>query len=120
MKFLVDESLSPGLCAFLQTLTTSARHFHAFDGVGREDFDLLQLAIDNDYVVVTADDLGGIVRRNGMPRPSVVEIRELLGMYVGYQGRTVMARFDEVRDALEEGAVVTYTLHDVHVEPLPA
>lgn len=120
MKFLVDESLSPGLCAFLQTLTTSAQHFHAFGDVGRDDFDLLQLAVDNDYVVVTADDLGSIVRRHDMPRPSVVEIRELLGLYVGYQGRTVMSRFDQVRDALAEGAVVTYTLHDVHVQPLPA
>lgn len=118
MRFLVDENLSPALCAFLHTLTTEAHHVHALDS-DRGDLELLRHADDGGYVLVTADDLGAVLERNALSGPSVIEIRELLGLPVGYQGRTVVSRLDEVRDALLDGAVVNYTLHDVHVRPLP-
>jgi predicted nuclease of predicted toxin-antitoxin system len=71
-------------------------------------------------VVVTADtDFGTLLARSGRPRPSVILVRELLGLSVDAQGRMIAANLEQIRPALTVGAVVVLGLDDIRVRPLP-
>lgn len=71
-------------------------------------------------VIVTADtDFGTLLARSGLVGPSVVLVRELLGLSVDDQGRLIAANLGQIRSALEAGAVVVLSTDGIRVRPLP-
>lgn len=119
MRFLVDENLSPLLCTDLAPLGEVA-HVQDVLGAGVTDQQIFDHAVSTKSVVVTADtDFGALLARWQTTEPSVVLVRELLSLPVAEQGRLLAANLDQVRDALDEGAIVVFSLADIRVRPLP-
>ncbi len=120
MNFLIDESLSPALCAYLTTAIDTAAHVRDVTGTGATDATILDVAARRGAVVVTADtDFGTLVARSRLRRPSVVLVRELLDLPVTEQGRLLVANVDRIRDALEAGAIVVFAHDGIRIRPLP-
>lgn len=120
MRFLVDENLSPQLCALLTGGSDTAEHVRDAVGPGATDQQILTYALDHAAVIVTADtDFGGLLARGRMSEPSVVLVRELLSLPAVAQGRLLAANLDQVREALTKGAVVVFSLDDIRVRLLP-
>jgi predicted nuclease of predicted toxin-antitoxin system len=120
--FLVDENLSPRLCSFLATAADVAEHVGQAIGHGASDRVVLDYAVDHGAVIVTADtDFGTLIARSGRVDPSVILVRELLGLSVEDQGRLLAANLDQVRAVLDRGAIVviTKTASAFDLRPLP-
>jgi predicted nuclease of predicted toxin-antitoxin system len=81
--FLVDENLSPRLCSFGAVAADVAEHVGQAIGQGASDRVVLDYAVDHGAVIVTADtDSGTLIARPRTVHPSVVLVRELLGLSV--------------------------------------
>jgi predicted nuclease of predicted toxin-antitoxin system len=57
--FLVDENLSPRLCAYLTVAPDSAEHVRTAIGAGATDRVVLEHAVERGAVIVTADTDSG-------------------------------------------------------------
>lgn len=120
MNFLVDENLSPRLCTLLASAGSVAEHVADAVGAGASDDRVLEHAREHAQVIVTADtDFGTLMARSGARRPSVILVRELLGLTVSDQGALLAANLDQIRDVLSAGAVVAVGLDGIRVRPLP-
>lgn len=120
MKFLFDENLSPRLCGFLAGEQDVAEHVRDALCSGVGDQAVLEHADENDAVIVTADtDFGTLIARGGRTRPSIILMRELLGLPVDEQGRLLVANLDQIRGALTRGAVVVLSSDTIRIRPLP-
>jgi predicted nuclease of predicted toxin-antitoxin system len=120
VRFLVDENLSPQLCAFLTAGGNTAEHTNEVVGPGATDTEILAYATENSATVVTADtDFGALLARGRLTEPSVVLVRELLSLPVVSQGRLLAANLEQVREVLLKGAVVVFSLNDIRVRLLP-
>jgi predicted nuclease of predicted toxin-antitoxin system len=120
VRFLVDENLSPRLCQFLSAAEDSAEHVRDAVGAGASDHVVLDHAREHGLVIVTADtDFGTLVARAGTKQPSIILMRELLGLPVDGQGQLLAANIDQIRDVLDGGAVVVLAPAAIRVRPLP-
>lgn len=120
MRFLVDENLSPQLCAFLTGESDTAEHAREATGPGATDQDILNYAADHQAVVVTADtDFGALLAQRRATGPSVLLIRDLLSLPVVRQGRLIAANLDQMREVLTQGAIVVISVEDIRVRRLP-
>lgn len=120
MRFLVDENLSPRLCAFLTAEGDTAEHVHEVLDTGASDHEVMQHAIDHGAVIITADtDFGALLAHGGGTEPSVILVRELLSLPVASQGRLLAANLDQIREVLITGAIVVFSRDDIRVRPLP-
>ena len=67
MKFLIDEDLSPKLVRLFQKLGYFSLHIRDIQ-ISLEDSQILEIAVGQDYIVVTADkDFGELIFRGGKP-----------------------------------------------------
>jgi hypothetical protein len=64
-------------------------------------------------------DFGTLLARSGRSGPSVILVRELLGLSVDDQGRLIAANLEQFRAALAAGAVVVLSVDGIRVRPLP-
>jgi predicted nuclease of predicted toxin-antitoxin system len=120
VKFLVDENLSPRLVDFLTDEGDSADHVRGVIRSGAPDDEIMEVAVGLDAVVLTADtDFGTLLARSGKSRPSVILVRELLGLSVHDQGRLIAANLGQLREALVAGAIVVLSADGIRVRPLP-
>jgi predicted nuclease of predicted toxin-antitoxin system len=120
VRFLVDENLSPRLCDYLTTVEDTAEHVHDALRAGTSDEDIFDHAVEQDMVVVTADtDFGTLLALAKISKPSVILVRELLSLTVAEQGPLLAANLPQIRETLEEGAIVVFSLTDIRVRPLP-
>lgn len=120
MRFLVDENLSPRLCDFLGFDGGIAEHVRDAVGSGAADAQVLEAAGERGAVIVTADtDFGTLLVRSGRSGPSVLLVRELLGLSVDDQGRLIAANLEQMHPALTAGAVVVLAPDGIRVRPLP-
>jgi len=75
IKFLVDECTGPNVALWLKSqdyITISI--YDEFPG--KKDFDILKMAFDNNYVIVTNDkDFGEMVFKNNLPHKGIVLLR---------------------------------------------
>lgn len=130
MKFLVDENLSPTLCAHLTSMQhtskqhTSMQHtaHHSRDvtGPGAADVTILDAAERMEAVIVTADtDFGALLARSTRTQPSIILVRALLPFSVGDQARLLLLNLPQIHDALVAGAIVVIGPEGIRVRPLP-
>jgi predicted nuclease of predicted toxin-antitoxin system len=120
VRFLVDENLSPRLVDFLTDEGDSADHVRGVIRSGAPDDEIMEVAVGLDAVVLTADtDFGTLLARSGKSRPSVILVRELLGLSVHDQGRLIAANLGQLREALVAGAIVVLSADGIRVRPLP-
>jgi predicted nuclease of predicted toxin-antitoxin system len=107
MKILVDMNLSPGWVGFLTEAGFEAVHWSAVGASSAPDGELMQWAVERDYVVLTADlDFGAILAATQSKRPSVVQLRSDILMPRAIGG-AVVAAIRQTRHELLDGALVS-------------
>lgn len=75
MKFLIDEDLSPKLVRLFQKLGYSSIHIREIK-LSLGDSQILEIAVDQDYIVVTADkDFGELVFKDSKSHQGVIFLR---------------------------------------------
>ena len=76
MKLLIDMNFSPRLADLLSDAGHQTAYWGAIGRPDAEDFEILNWAKKNDYVVLTNDlDFGAILAATGFKSPSVIQTR---------------------------------------------
>lgn len=123
MRFLLDENLSPRICALLNAAGHDAEHVRDRGLAGASDHDVLAAASADDRVVVTADtgDFGRELAATAATRPSGVLLRQLPDVVRAADvAALLLANFSpELVDALDLGAFAVLTPRAVRLRLLP-
>src|SRR5690349_22566759 len=76
MKVLVDMNLSPAWATFLCAAGFEATHWSDFGTPSATDTEVMDWALQNRHIILTADlDFGAILAAGKKTRPSVVQVR---------------------------------------------
>ncbi|HEX5279314.1 MAG TPA: DUF5615 family PIN-like protein [Micropepsaceae bacterium] len=119
MRVLVDMNLSPGWTAFLRAAGIEAVHWAEIADHGAADSRLMEWAVRNDCIILTADlDFSALLAGTRLSKPSVLQIRADL-LTPGAIGPSVVAALDRLRAELEAGAIVTLDRHRMRLRVLP-
>jgi predicted nuclease of predicted toxin-antitoxin system len=107
MKVLVDMNLSPGWVTFLTKAGFEAVHWSDVGESNAADGELMQWAVERDYVVLTADlDFGAILAATQSGRPSVVQLRSDI-LTPRAIGGAVVTAMQQARQELLDGALIS-------------
>ena len=108
MKFLIDNNLSPLLAEFLKAAGHDAVHLRDLGMQAAPDPAVLQRALVDERVLVSADtDFGGLLPRSRATGPSVLLIRRLAGRRAAEQSAIILANLDQIAEDLTAGAGTT-------------
>lgn len=120
MKFLVDENLSPRLAELLIKSGHDAVHVRGLGAVGAPDTDVMDLAVRDERVIISADtDFGALLAHSRAAKPSVILVRALIDRRPPELAGTLVANLDVLTEHLHSGAIVAFTRTDIRVRPLP-
>jgi predicted nuclease of predicted toxin-antitoxin system len=119
MKFLFDVGISPRLGKLLMTQGHSFRYLPNHYSNKTPDFDILEIAIENDEVIITHDlDFGTLLAFSGQNSPSVILFRihhiEPVLFY-----KLILDNWDTIEQPLESGSLVIIELNSIRIRPLP-
>ncbi len=119
MKFLVDMPLSPKTVKFLDDLGYEAKRVDKF-GMGKsKDREILEFAIENDMVILTADlDFGHILAHTKSNKPSVIIFR-LKAPTPENVNSMLSSSLPKIEKPLEKGAIVVIEDKRVRIRELP-
>lgn len=119
MRFLGDVGISPRSIEHLRDQGHDAAHLHALGLERLSDSEILQLAVNENRIVLTHDlDFGELVAASGSRVPSVVvfRLRRMQANRVSYYLDLVLERY---RQALLDGAILSVTEGQIRVRRLP-
>lgn len=119
MKLLVDMNLSPKWAEFLRSAGFEAIHWSALGVAHAPDSQIMHLAREHDYVVLTSDlDFGTILAITHGEKPSVVQLRSdnLSHETIGKQ---VIEALHQLNSELAQGALVTIEPERTRLRILP-
>jgi predicted nuclease of predicted toxin-antitoxin system len=81
VRFLVDENLSPRVADLLAKAGHDAVHVRGLHAAGAPDSAVMTIAADDDRVILAADtDFGALLAQVRSTRPSVILVREVMGL----------------------------------------
>lgn len=119
MRFLVDESLSSRVAKILASGGHDAVHVADCGLLGATDTDIMRIARAEHRVVIAADtDFGEILALGRHPGPSVIIFRHAPHR-PEQQASVLLAALPDIRDSLNEGAIVSLTSETARVRALP-
>jgi predicted nuclease of predicted toxin-antitoxin system len=119
LKLLLDANLPPSLATRLSDLGHQADHARERGLGAAPDEAILAHARTRDEVIVTHDlDFGALLAVEGAIKPSVVVLR-LRRATVEDLAQRLAAGLPRVRDALEQGAIVTVEDASLRIRKLP-
>jgi predicted nuclease of predicted toxin-antitoxin system len=120
VKFLIDNNLSPLLAEGLKAAGHDAVHLRDFGMQAAPDPAVLQRALVDERVLVSADtDFGGLLSRSRATGPSVLLIRRLAGRRAAEQSAIILANLDQIAEDLTAGAVVVIGDDWIRIRRLP-
>lgn len=120
MKFLVDQNLSPRLADLLVRSGHDAVHVRNINATGAPDTEILDLAVRDERVIISADtDFGALLAYSRATKPSVILIRALIDRRPPELAGILVANLDVLEEHLQSGAVVAFTRTDIRVRALP-
>jgi hypothetical protein len=103
VKFLVDENLPPRLAKLLATSGHDAVHPRDLNAASAPDSRIMELAADEDRIVVSADtDFGALLAYARATRPSVILVREIVGLHPEGTGQRHLGAARHPRAALRD------------------
>ncbi|MGL4176666.1 MAG: DUF5615 family PIN-like protein [Dermatophilaceae bacterium] len=119
MRFLVDECLPLRTVDLLHNHGHDAIHVTMLGIAGSPDAAVLERAVAEDRVLLSADtDFGELLATSGARTPSVVLLRGLRGR-PDARIRFVLANIGPVEEDLRAGALVVLTGQRIRVRSLP-
>lgn len=119
MRFLIDMNLSPAWVTFLQKAGFEAVHWSEVGEPDAPDRRLMQWADEAGYIVITSDlDFSAILAATQRQRPSVLQIRSDV-LTPAVIGPMVLRVIEQMRQDLEEGALISVDLQRARVRILP-
>jgi predicted nuclease of predicted toxin-antitoxin system len=120
MRLLLDNNLSPRLAEVLSKAGWDAVHVAALVLRAVPDTVVMQTALDDDRVLVSADtDFGALLAATRASQPSVVLVRRVVGRRVQALSALLLANLPEVEDELRSGSVVVIGDDSIRVRRLP-
>ncbi len=106
MKFLIDNALSPNMTEGLKKAGHDAVHVRDLGMAAAKDQEIMELALKDDRVIVSADtDFGTLLALRELSKPSFVLFRRSDKRPVALLMQ-LLANLDQFEEALTQGAVV--------------
>ena len=120
MKFLVDNAVSPDVAELLRTAGHDAVHVLDRDMGDADDQHVINLAVAEGRVIVSADtDFGTLLVLQKMQLPSVILLRHGVPRRPSEQAAVLLANLQSVAADLAKGAIVTFRRDRIRVRRLP-
>ena len=120
MKFLIDNNLSPRLATLLVEAGWEGVHVRALGLSEATDAQILGVARDGAYVVVTADnDFPEALALSGAAAPSVILFGPSCPTDPARLAVLMLNQLESIRPFLESGAVVVFAGPRLRVRELP-
>ncbi|HZT27686.1 MAG TPA: DUF5615 family PIN-like protein [Pseudolabrys sp.] len=119
MKVLVDMNLSPEWVQFLGEAGHQAIHWSKIGMPGAADAELMHWALENGYVVLTADlDFGAILAATNRTGPSVILVRSD-NLAPRVIGDVISLTLGQAQQQLLDGALVSVDATRARLRILP-
>jgi predicted nuclease of predicted toxin-antitoxin system len=120
MRFLVDNALSPAVAEGLRLAGHDAVHVRDLGMAAAADDVILDHALIDDRVIVSADtDFGTILAMRGGKKPSVVQFRGDTPDRAPDQVSLIIQNLGTFEGDLSTGAIVTIEPNRIRIRPLP-
>lgn len=119
MKFLLDVHLGASLSNLLENDGHSCRLVTEAGDPRMDDTEILELARENDEVILTHDlDFGTLLAFSKYNKPSVIIFRiEKINSRIFYQ--LIADNWETIEGPLSQGAIVIIEPHSVRIRSLP-
>ncbi|HUK67618.1 MAG TPA: DUF5615 family PIN-like protein [Streptosporangiaceae bacterium] len=120
MRFLVDENLSPRVGELLAKAGHDAAQVRDLQAASAPDSAVMTLAADDAWVILSADtDFGALLAEARATSPSVILVREVMGLRPADLVSLVLAQLDVLAPHLEAGAIAAVTTTGIRVRTIP-
>jgi len=120
MKLLVDANLSPKVAQGLCAAGFEANHVAEFDLHSATDDQIFDWAVEQGFVVVTADsDFGMLLALRRATSPSVVQLRHVAELAPDAHIELLVENLSTIREDLERGAIASLSPGRLAVRDLP-
>ena len=119
MRFLVDNAISPDVAALLVAAGHDAVHVRDRDMAQAEDEQVVELAITEQRIIVSADtDFGALLILSQKQQPSVILFRRGSPRRPAKQAELLIANLPALADDLAHGAIVVFRGDRIRVRRL--
>lgn len=119
MKLLIDMNLSPKWVSALKEAGLEAAHWSSIGRPDAPDYEILEYARSNGYVVFTHDlDFGTILAATKADCPSVIQVRTQ-DVTPEHLGLLVVSALHQFEKHLKDGAIVTIDQKKLRARILP-
>lgn len=120
MKLLIDANLSPKIAESLTAAGHGAIHVADLGLVTAPDEQIFDRAVDDGYVVVTADsDFGALLAHRRATNPSVVHLRHVAELPWAEHLALLLSNLPTIEADLERGAIASLSPTRLAVRDLP-
>ena len=120
MKLLVDQNLPPRLASLLVDAGHDAVHVRDLGLASAPDPDILDRAAAEGRIIISADtDFGALLAHRRATRPSVILVREIVGLTPEDMAERLTAQLPALAPHLSSGAILALTAGGARVRDLP-
>jgi predicted nuclease of predicted toxin-antitoxin system len=120
MRLLVDANLSPKVAAGLREAGFEAMHVADLDLLAATDDQIFDRAVDDGFVVVTADsDFGMLLALRRSATPSVIHLRHIAELPPDAHLDLLVANLPAIAGDLDRGVIASMSPSRLAVRDLP-